>query len=758
MLRNIIQNLKRDILLTGAFVVELSVMILLGISLFAPSKMLEILPGDFGVESDKVIFESGAQNKQAVSRECELGSGAYEVSVYYDSQKSISGKITDVVGRVELDSAGNAAALKAGTIVLNDQQKCKTSTIWIGYGAVIDDLKVFVQYDGAGKLEFQKLIFRELPIYRFIRMIGFLLLFSVIDGIYIIFFTKILNISSEKKKKILCLTGVLLMSSIPLFCGNVYYGHDIEFHMNRIVSIAKEISSGHFPVRIHSNMLNDYGYATSLFYGDTMLYIPAILYLAKVPLGQCYQLYILINNILTLVFSYACFKAIVKKEEYALTGVFLYMLAPYRLINIYTRAAVGEFTAMTFFPLIVLGFWNIYTKETTKLRDYLPAVVGLSGVVQSHVISTEMAAIFIGLVCIVNWRKTIKLRTLSGLMKTVCLTMALSLWFLIPMIDSMSMDVNVTGRIGRMQEQGLYPIQIMSLFFSGVGQSLKNTTQAEMGFSLGLALCIGTGLALWVYARYKAQERHSALEKSVVTFLGMGIIALLFTSRFFPWDTLACRNRIIAKYLCMIQYPWRYLAIATMMLSIASVGALRLWAERNGKAKLKAATGAIILLCAISTGYYYYHFTYESNMLTVFSEADCNPFYIGDGEYLLKGTKAEALALREIKCDVSVEAAELERADGNYAYVCKNNSDIEQAIVLPILNYEHYVVKDIENDILFDVENGENNCISVILPPKYQGSLTVSYQERRIWRFCDVISFMTAVCLIAVGVEKRRGS
>ncbi|MCM1182324.1 MAG: hypothetical protein NC337_03005 [Roseburia sp.] len=548
--------------------------------------------------------------------------------------------------------------------------------------------------------------------------------------------------------------GMLTASSLPIFCNNIYYGHDIDFHMNRIVSIAKELSYGHFPVRIHSDMLNGYGYATSLFYGDTMLYIPALLYMAKVPLGQCWQLYILINNALTIIFSYACFKEMVKKEKYALVGVFLYVLAPYRLINIYTRAAVGEFTAMTFFPLVALGFWNIYTKEAAKLRDYLPAAIGLSGVVQSHVISTEMAAIFIGMACIVNLRRTIKPGILWCLTKTAVLTALLSAWFLVPMLDSMSMDINVTGRMGRIQEQGLYPVQLASLFFSGVGKSLKNTTQEEMGFSLGPALCIGIVLALCVYADYKMKRIHNVLEKGVAICLGMGIIALLFASRIFPWDTLACRSNAVAKYLCMIQYPWRYLAIATLMISIASAGALSILRESLGTTKVKAIVCAMVLLCMISTGYYYYHFTYESNMLTVVSETDCNQFYIGDEEYLLKGTETELLQIRNVKHAANVEVAELKRTEGNYTYICQNKSEMEQEILLPILNYEHYVVKDIEKGVIFDIENGENNCMAVLLPPQYEGEITVLYQERMIWRLCEAISLMTVAALAIMGMRK----
>jgi hypothetical protein len=503
-------------------------------------------------------------------------------------------------------------------------------------------------------------------------------------------------------------------------------------------------------------MLNGYGYATPLFYCDSLLYVPAVLYLAKMPLSVCYQIYILLNNVLTVWFSYLCFKNMNIERKYVLLGVFLYTLAPYRLVNIYTRAAVGEFTAMTFLPLVVLGFWNIYTNEKNKVIDYLPAVIGLSGIIQSHLISTEMTAVFIVIFCILEWRKTFSLEKLKSLVGVVVLTALANCWFLLPMVDSMSMNINATGRSSRIQEQGLYLAQIMSMFFAATGKSLKNTAQDEMGFSLGIALIIGLMVAFYVYSKYLKDKERNHLEKCVVLTSVMGVIAICFACRFFPWDILADRSSLFAKYFCMIQYPWRYLSMATILLTVATIGAFSCIDKVIDVKIVNLVVFVMIILSFVSIEYYYYDFMHESSEYVVMSETSCNDFYIGDEEYLPVGTDVELLRTRNIIHSDNVTVTETKDESGNTIFACENSSDTDEQVVLPIIDYEHYVITDVDSGKYFEVGNGENNCISVVLPGGFKGRLTARYNERLLWKICDIISLVTLIYIIAMYIVKNK--
>ena len=749
------QRIKENPLFIGILVCEVILLCTLIVNMFKPMEGHTFRAEDFEDILEWNAIES--DEEMVYSRKFALSSGAYTVTVFYDSQSDLlndTNNVSDIAGYVYLDSYQCPAALHAGTIALNDGKNYKKETIWINYGADIDDLRFSLKYTGNGSLRVEEISIEECFLYRFTRLFGFLLLFVLSNLFYISFFTDWVAVSKGRKKDFAILLGILGISSIPLMGNIVYYGHDLDFHINRIVSLAIALSEGQFPVRIHSDMLNGYGYATPLFYGDAMLYVPAILYLMKIPLGMCYQIYILMNNLLTIAFSYICFKSMTREKKYILLGVFIYTLAPYRLINIYTRAAVGEFTAMTFLPLVVLGFWNIYSKDKWSIRDCCPLIVGLSGIFQSHVISSVMVTMFIGLFCVVEWRKTFQVKRFLCLMKTAMITFFVNVCFLIPMLDSMSMDIKSTSRVGVIQEQGLFPIQWVGLFFSAVGKSLKNTTQEEMGFSLGMPICFGVALAFYVYGKRKDLSSLLFIRMTTVC-LGLGVVAVACTSRFFPWDILADRFGTVSKIFCMIQYPWRYLTVATILLSVATIGAFIVTENKIKPITTNFLFVGIIVSTVISVGYYYQQFTYESPAYRILSDNDRNLFYIGNEEYLFSGSNIEPMRTRNIVTPENVEVIEQTKVDGTYVFQCKNGLDMEECVTMPILNYEHYQAVDRQYGMVFDIENGENNCISIALPAHYEGEIEISYQERWVWKICNIISFVTIMLLGIVCFRKR---
>ena len=136
-----------------------------------------------------------------------------------------------------------------------------------------------------------------------------------------------------------------------------------------------------------------------------------------------------------------------RDNQIAAAGALIYLLSAYRITNVYIRAAVGEYTAMAFFPLIVYGFVRVYTKDEKELgiRDYLPIVIGLGGLIESHVLSCELSAMFIAVVCLVNYKKTFQRRRFLTLVKAAVLTLCVNMAFILPFLDSMQMNIRVNN-------------------------------------------------------------------------------------------------------------------------------------------------------------------------------------------------------------------------------------------------------------------------------------------------------------------------
>lgn len=119
------------------------------------------------------------------------------------------------------------------------------------------------------------------------------------------------------------------------------------------------------------------------------MYIPAILRLQGVSTVICYKLYLVMVHALTAAVSYYSFEKLFQSRMLGLALAVVYVLNPYRLICCYYRSAVGEYTAIAFLPLVVYG---LYAVLKGNKKDWPALVWGATGLIQSHILSTEIAA------------------------------------------------------------------------------------------------------------------------------------------------------------------------------------------------------------------------------------------------------------------------------------------------------------------------------------------------------------------------------
>ena len=154
------------------------------------------------------------------------------------------------------------------------------------------------------------------------------------------------------------------------------------------------------------------------------------------PLRTCYQVYLFAVTLATCLIAYFSFAKITASRRLGLLGALLYTLSAYRLTCVYTRAAVGEFTAMAFFPLVLLGLYGIYTSDRPRFGDWLPMALGMAAMVQSHLLSCELTALLLILFCLLRLRETLRPARLLAWVKAALLAVGLSAWYLVPFLLS----------------------------------------------------------------------------------------------------------------------------------------------------------------------------------------------------------------------------------------------------------------------------------------------------------------------------------
>lgn len=300
-----------------------------------------------------------------------LKEGVYEIvldywSLLYDTE--VGGNCEDITGTLQIVRTKiTDDKLCYNDLTFQDGYPHQKTRLWIRNIGGEEELQLMVNFHGMGELRIDRIVIQELFMWRVMKFFAWFLGFLTIDAIYIYFFV---SRKAANKPAVAILTSASFIASLPLLTDFLFWGHDLDFHLNRILALANGLEAGHIFVPIQTEVLNGYGYASPLFYSQLFLYLPAILYNLAVPMQVCYQIYAIFVNILTCGIAYYSFKGIVQDNQIAAVGTLLYLLSPYRITNFYIRAAVGEYTAMAFFPLIVYGFVYVYNEDEKKLDYY----------------------------------------------------------------------------------------------------------------------------------------------------------------------------------------------------------------------------------------------------------------------------------------------------------------------------------------------------------------------------------------------------
>lgn len=225
-----------------------------------------------------------------------------------------------------------------------------------------------------------------------------------------------------------------------LFGDDIFIGHDLRFHMNRIVGIKEALMDHQFPPKIYPYTNNGYGYASPIFYCDLFLYPFAILYYLGMPLVKCYKMVLAVYSLLTTCSIFYVLKKIFSKSKIApYAGTILYVFCNYHLYDLYIRSALGELFALVFIPLVL---YAIYKVLVLHKDSWILLGVSFALLLMSHLISFVLYCTLFGILIIffiVFNRRDILLIKKSALtvIKAVILALLLSAWYLLPMIEQM---------------------------------------------------------------------------------------------------------------------------------------------------------------------------------------------------------------------------------------------------------------------------------------------------------------------------------
>lgn len=720
-------------------------------------ELLLILAGVAGLFGTKGIVVGTEETALLMGEGVSLPAGVYTARLYYDTgedQVSAFG-VTVKEGHYKTLLC-NYAALFKGIHV----RECQFYLL-----DDVENLRVEVEDNGAESLKIQGAEIVTGTERSRVYLFWVILISLLLD---VVLMLAMLNrrqpVSTERQLAIFGVPALALMSSLPIMVDYNMFGADLIFHLMRIEALAEHILRGEWWSRIESAWLAGHGYANSVFYGDAFLLVPALYRILGFSPDEAYRLFVLTVNLATAYIAYLSFYRCFHHRSIGMFGCALYTLLPYRIYNIYNRAAVGEYTAMIFLPLLAWGFYRIYTEEPERkgyLWNWVIPALGFTGIIQSHVLTCEMAGGLIVFLCLFLWKKTFRLRTFAVLALTVGMTTLMNAWFVVPFLDLMTADQYYFGHNANVliQSRGILPAHLFyTLQAGGASSRFAETGMVDtepIGIGMALLLCV----IIWIgfclkYSGKELTEAQKKERKAMNILLFLGCVVLFMSTCYFPWDALSSFNRLFAVLNGSLQFPTRLMGIASvcmvMAACLAGIWMLReKWAYLSGK-------GVLLLIVAVSVIFTTYQLNdlllTRTEFIKLYSSQGIGHSAVLGAEYLPEGAGLEHMTYHEpvLSEGVWMDSYEKKGLQAD-AYVEADSGYID----FPMLYYKGYMAYDKRTGEKLHVVKGENSDVRVLFGQGFAGEIRVRYAGMWYWHVAEAVSAATVLGLLGAAMYRR---
>jgi len=276
----------------------------------------------------------------------------------------------------------------------------------------------------------------------------------------------------------------------------------------------------------------------------------------------------------------------------ALVAAVAFTYAPYRMVEIYVRAALGEFLALSLMPWAFLALAALW--DDPRPRRAAAAAVVLAALPLTHTVSAVMFAPLLAAYLLFLLAQSVRRGDRRALIRAVGWTGAglitaglLAAIFIVPLglerrYIAESQWVSATYYYAR---HFVYPAQLFDPSW-GFGFSVPGA-QDGMSFQLGLALVVLAAAGAWAGLRRGATRRsETAFLAAAFLFAVVGMLPLAEPA----WAGLPLAN--------LVQFPWRLLAVAAFAAAMLS-GAAAFWMDRSAGQKEDGRAGGFALLAAL---------------------------------------------------------------------------------------------------------------------------------------------------------------
>ena len=157
----------------------------------------------------------------------------------------------------------------------------------------------------------------------------------------------------EKYLNYLLILIASIIICIPLLSKNLnIYRDDGIQHICRLIGVQQTLESGQFLPMIMSNFCNNFGYSWNIFYSPITAYVPLIFKIFGMSYVGALKMFMFAITLLSGIAMYKFVVKVTKNKNIAVLAAIIYILAPYRITDMYIRTAIAELASFVFLPIV----------------------------------------------------------------------------------------------------------------------------------------------------------------------------------------------------------------------------------------------------------------------------------------------------------------------------------------------------------------------------------------------------------------------
>lgn len=345
---------------------------------------------------------------------------------------------------------------------------------------------------------------------------------------------------------------VIIYTSLPIFSADFFAIHDDQ-QVARIFLMKESLIAGQFPVRWVNHLGFGYGYPLFIFYPPLIYYLGAIFNLLGLSLILSVKMLIFLSFTLSAISMYLLLSRFYSRQI-SIISASVYILLPYRALDVYVRGALAEAFAFVFLPIVLLYSYQILIKQTRK--NFILLALSFAGLVLTHTLTAiSFLIILLGwIMAVFIWKKNFL--GLAQLVVSLGIGGGISAFSSIPSILEKRFTLVDNILLTELADYRIHFVYIRQLWDSkwGYGGSLPELNDG-MSFEIGKTIIILLGLLSTILLVKLFKKKKIYFFEIIPLLIIIPIIMMTRYSKL-VW--------VIFPPLAFIQFPWRFLTYVTL--------------------------------------------------------------------------------------------------------------------------------------------------------------------------------------------------